>query len=133
MISLLTLKCLLPPGSLPDELLLPVLHAAAAAADVLQPREVAVCLYSLRPQEQQQQQQQQTSQMLQQLQQTLRERLMQRGALLVPYFPPEELLLFIASIRNLQPELLQQAFGCMYTAVPFYTPQQLATVSSCFC
>lgn len=129
-ISLLTLRCLLPTGSLPEELLSSVLHAAVALVDVLQPREVAVCLYSLRPQPQEQHQH---SQVLRQLQQTLKGKLLQRGTLLLPSFPPEELLLFIASVGDGQLELLQQAFGCMYTAIPLYTPQQLATVSTCCC
>ncbi|XP_026189824.1 uncharacterized protein LOC34621190 [Cyclospora cayetanensis] len=120
-VSLLTLKCLLPPGAFPEELLLQLLQVAKATVEALQPRALAVCLYSLQPQERH-------SQQVSLLQQDLRGCLLHRATLLLPFFPPEELLLLVAALVGIsQNPLLQRAFGCMYTAIPFYTPQQLAT------
>lgn len=101
-----------------------VLHAARDAAVALQPREIAVALYSLRPQTHKGL----SSQALLPLQ-DLRRRLLQQSAFLLPYFLPEDLLVFLASVEDAPPELMRQAFGFMYTAVSYYTPQQLASVS----
>lgn len=124
-VSLLCVKCLLgPPEALPEELLLLLLHTAAAEADTLQPCDVVVCLYTLKRDFQTQQQQ------VIAVQQELRRKLLQRAAALLPSLLPEELLLLAAAAEEDWPaELLQQAFECMYSAIPFYTPHQLATVS----
>ena len=129
-VSLLSLTCLPPAFDFPEELLL--LNAAAAAVDTLQPRDIAVCLYALQQQQQQQQPQQQQQQQVMLLRKELKERLLERAALLLPSFPPDELLLFVAAAAaagDFPTQLLQQGFRCMYTAIPFYRPQQLAAVS----